>query len=54
MRELLGHWFIPVIAVLAFAIAVGTTHALRWLIRSRSPGQAYQAPHASTLHSAQI
>src|SRR5438445_3244454 len=54
MRELLGHWFIPVIAVLAFAFAVGTTHGLRWLIRRRSPSQAYQAPHIGTPHSTQI
>lgn len=35
MHELLGQWFVPVIAVCAFAIGVGTTHALRWLIRIR-------------------
>ena len=33
LRELLGHWFVPVMAVAACAIAVGTTHALRWMIR---------------------
>jgi hypothetical protein len=27
-----GHWFVPVIAIAAFAFAVGTTRALRWLI----------------------
>jgi hypothetical protein len=32
MHELLGHWFVPVIAIAAFAFAVGTTRALRWLI----------------------
>lgn len=37
MHELLGQWFVPVMAVFAFALAVGTTHALRWLIRKRSP-----------------
>lgn len=37
MHELLGPWFAPVMAALAFAIAVGTTHALRKLIRKRSP-----------------
>jgi len=38
MRELLGQWFVPVIAVCAFAIGVGTTHALRWIIRKRPQG----------------
>lgn len=37
MHELLGSWFVPVIAVCAFAFAVGTTQALRWVIRKRSP-----------------
>lgn len=37
MHELLGQWFVPVIAVAAFAVAVGTTQALRLLIRGRSP-----------------
>jgi hypothetical protein len=41
MRELLGHWFVPVIAAAAFVIAVGTTQALRWLIRRHSSTQAY-------------
>jgi hypothetical protein len=41
MRELLGHWFVPVIAVAAFAFAVGTTQALRWLITRRSSTAAY-------------
>ena len=44
MRELLGHWFVPVIAVAAFAFAVGTTQALRWLIGRRSSSSAYQMP----------
>lgn len=39
-RELLGRWFVPVIAVAACAIAVGTTHALRWMIRRRVPTRA--------------
>ena len=47
MHELLGRWFVPVIAVCAFAIAVGTTHALRWLIRRRSPSSAYQMPRTT-------
>lgn len=41
MRELLGHWFVPVIAVAAFAFAVGTTQALRCLITRRSSTAAY-------------
>ena len=41
MHELLGPWFVPVIAVAAFLVAIGTTHALRWMIRKRSPTPAY-------------
>lgn len=41
-HELLGHWFVPVIAVAAFVFAVGTTQALRWLIGRRSSTAAYQ------------
>jgi hypothetical protein len=33
MHELLGQWFVPVMAVFAFALAAGTTQALRWLMR---------------------
>jgi uncharacterized membrane protein len=36
MHELLGEWFVPVIAVTAFVVAIGTTQALRWMIRKRS------------------
>ena len=36
-HELLGDWYIPVTTVLAFAIVVGTTQALRWMIRKRTP-----------------
>lgn len=36
MHELLGQWFVPVIAVVAFLAAIGTTRALRWMIRSRT------------------
>jgi hypothetical protein len=36
-HELLGPWFVPVIAVIAFAAAVGTTQGLRWMIRTRKP-----------------
>lgn len=37
MHELLGRYFVPVIAVAAFLFAIGTTHALRWMIRRRAP-----------------
>jgi hypothetical protein len=36
MHELLGQSFIPVMVVSAFVLAVGTTQALRWLIRKRT------------------
>ena len=41
MHELLGQWFGPVITVIAFVIALGTTQALRWMMRRRdsSPAQ---------------
>lgn len=45
MHEVLGQWFVPVIAVLAFTVAVGTTNALRWLIRKRPLGLGYPTPH---------
>jgi len=35
VHEVLGSWYIPVTMFLAFGAAVGTTHALRWLIRTR-------------------
>jgi hypothetical protein len=52
MHELLGR-FVPVIAIAAFAFAVGTTRALRWLILRRSPNAAYPVP-VSVSKSAQI
>lgn len=45
-HELLGQWFVPVIAVCAFAFAIGTTQALRWLIRRRPSSSAYSTPTA--------
>ena len=36
-HELLGQYYAPATTLLAFAIVVGTTHALRWLIRKRTP-----------------
>jgi hypothetical protein len=41
MHELLGQWFVPVMAVFAFALAIGTTQALRWLMRKRALNAAY-------------
>lgn len=41
MHELLGNYFVPVIAVAAFAFAIGTTHALRRMIRKRTPSLKY-------------
>ena len=40
MHELLGNYFVPVIAVAAFLSAIGTTHLLRWMMRKRAPGLA--------------
>jgi hypothetical protein len=51
-HELLGQWFVPVIAVCAFAFAIGTTQALRWLIRQRPSSSTYPMPRVSG--SAQI
>ena len=42
MHELLGNYFVPVMAVVAFGFAIGTTHALRWMIRQRLPSQHYE------------
>ncbi len=43
-RELLGDWYIPVTTALAFAIVVGTTQALRLLMRRKSAGRSTQTP----------
>lgn len=43
-QELLGQWFVPVIAVCAFAAAIGTTQALRWLIRRQPSSSVYPTP----------
>ena len=40
MHELLGNYFVPVIAAAAFLSAIGTTHLLRWMMRKRAPGLA--------------
>jgi uncharacterized membrane protein len=52
MHELLGHWFVPVIAVMAFLFAIGTTQALRWMIRKRGPKSPYSVPPTSPLEAA--
>jgi hypothetical protein len=44
MHELLGQWFIPVIALTAFATALGTTQGLRWMMRRRTAPSAHQLP----------
>jgi hypothetical protein len=31
--EVLGPWFVSDVALVAFAAAIGTTSALRWLVR---------------------
>jgi hypothetical protein len=46
-HELLGRWFIPVMAVAAFGMAIGTTHALRWMIRRRTP-RTFRMPQTTT------
>jgi uncharacterized membrane protein len=40
MHELLGNYFVPVIAAAAFLSAIGTTHLLRWMMRKRAPALA--------------
>ncbi|HYM75173.1 MAG TPA: hypothetical protein VE377_04275 [Candidatus Dormibacteraeota bacterium] len=52
MHELLGHYFVPVIAAAAFATAIGTTHALRWMMRKRTPGLAIPTTRESGLAQA--
>ena len=38
MHELLGNYFVPVIAAAAFLTAIATTQLLRWTMRKRAPG----------------
>jgi uncharacterized membrane protein len=54
MHEILGPWFVPVIACAAFAIAVGTTQGLRWMIRKRSSAVAYPMPRTAMAGSARF
>ena len=35
-HELLGNYYIPIVMALAFATAIVTTQALRWLMRNRT------------------
>ena len=53
-HELLGHWFVPVMAVAACFIAVGTTQALRWMIRTRRRAPDRPLHAASLASSGQI
>lgn len=53
MHELLGKYFVPVIAIAAFLFAIGTTHLLRWMIRKRAPGLTILGERSMPLNSAQ-
>lgn len=44
MHEVLGNYFVPVIAAVAFLTAIATTHLLRWMMRKRAPGLVVPAP----------
>jgi uncharacterized membrane protein len=48
MHELLGNYFVPVIAAAAFLVAIGTTHILRWMMRKRAPGLTVPAAEFTT------
>jgi hypothetical protein len=54
MHELLGNYFIPVITVAAFAFAIGTTHALRWIIHKRAAIPVPSADNRSPLRDSTI
>jgi hypothetical protein len=49
MPELLGNYFVPVIAAAAFISAVATTHLLRWMMRKRAPGLSVPAERHAAL-----
>lgn len=53
MHELLGKYFVPVIAVAAFLTAIGTTQLLRWMMRKRAPGLAIPPGKSTPLSSVQ-
>lgn len=53
MYELLGNYFVPVIAAFAFISAIGTTQVLRWMMRKRVPGLTVPVDTPSLLKSAQ-
>lgn len=38
MHELLGNYFVPLMAAAAFLSAIATTQLLRWMMRKRAPG----------------
>jgi hypothetical protein len=52
-HELLGQWFVPVISLAAFLAAIGTTQALGWMIRRRSPSATYHVPRTAGSGAAQ-
>jgi uncharacterized membrane protein len=54
MHELIGQWFIPVMAAAACVIAVATTQALRWMIRRRTVMQVRPMRPANLASSVQI
>lgn len=49
MHELLGNYFVPVIAVAAFVSAIGTTQLIRWMMRKRTPGLVIPSDGSSHL-----
>jgi uncharacterized membrane protein len=53
MHELLGSYFIPVIAVIGFVFAIATTQILRWMMRQRTPRVASTAERSSQLAQVQ-
>jgi hypothetical protein len=52
-HELLGQGFVPVISLAAFLAAIGTTQALHWMIRRRSPSATYHVPRTAGSGAAQ-
>lgn len=53
MHELLGNYFVPVIAAAAFLSAIGTTHLLRWMMRKRAVGLVVPTDRPSRLAHSQ-
>jgi len=52
MHEVLGNYFVPVIAAAAFLAAITTTQLLRWMMRKRAPGLV--VPAADFVAAAEI